>query len=495
MPAALEHMTIHELGGLLRSRAISARELLCSVLGRIDATAGLTNSFISLCRESAEEQARAADCRIAGGRCGPLTGIPFAVKDNICMRGLPATCGSRMLEHYRPPYDATVIERLRDAGAVIVGKTSMDEFAMGSSTETSFRGPCRNPWHSGRVAGGSSGGSAAAVAAGQCTAALASDTGGSARQPAALCGVVGLRPTYGRVSRYGLVAFASSLDQVGTVTKDVRDAALVLGAISGRDPRDATSSCRPVPDFEEGCGQGVAGMRLGVPCEPAGAGAAPEVSAALEAALVELERAGARIVPVELPHARHAVAAYYLIAASEAASNLARYDGAAFGCRAPVSESLRDMYEQTRSQAFGAEVKRRIMLGTCALSSGYYDDYYKQASRVRWLIRQDFERAFTQCDVIITPTAPAAAWPLGEKLDDPLAMYREDAFTVPASLAGMPAVSVPCGFTAEGLPIGLQITGNVFDERQVLRCAHGYETLTDWHCSRPQLNRREEATL
>jgi len=488
MPAELEHMTIHELGGMLRERAISAHELLHAVLARIDATAAATNSFISLCRESAELQARAADRRIAQGRCGLLTGIPIAVKDNICMRGAAATCGSRMLEHFHPPYDATVIECLKAAGAVIVGRTNMDEFAMGSSTQTSFTGACRNPWNLGCVAGGSSGGAAAAVAADQCIASLASDTGGSVRQPAALCGVVGLKPTYGRVSRFGLVAFASSLDQIGPVTKDVRDAAIMLRAVSGRDRRDATSADMAVPDFEAACGRDVAGMRLGVPRDSCIENSAPDVAAAIEGALAVLESAGARIVPVSLPHTRYAVAAYYLIAPSEASSNLARFDGVVFGYRAPGCTVLRDMYTQTRSQAFGDEVKRRIMVGTCALSTGYYDAYYQKASRVRRLIRQDFEQAFRECDVIITPTAPAAAWRIGERLDDPLAMYREDICTIPASLAGLPAVSVPCAFSANGLPIGMQIMGNAFEEEQVLRCAHGYERHSGWRRRRPVLH-------
>ena len=480
-------MTIHELGPLLRTRAVSALELVRMAYARIDATAETTNTFITQSREAAEQAAREADRQIAAGGGGPLTGIPIALKDNICMDGLAVTCGSRMLEHFKSAYDAAVVERLKSGGAVIVGKTNMDEFAMGSSTETSFVGPCRNPWNRECVAGGSSGGAAAAVAAGQCVASLGTDTGGSIRQPAAMCGVVGLKPSYGRVSRFGLVPFASSLDHIGPLTRDVRDAAILLGAVSGHDRRDSTSSDKPVPDFEEGLSRGVAGMRLGVPREYFDGNLAPDVASAIEQALHVLERAGALCVPVSLPHTRYAVATYYLIATSEASSNLARYDGVAYGYRSAQYESLSDMYEQTRSDAFGPEVKLRIMLGTFALSAGYYDAYYKKASQVRRLILRDFEEVFQQCDVIIAPTTPDGAYRLGEKSSDSLDMYCDDIYTVPVNLAGLPAVSVPCGFTAEGLPIGMQIIANLFQESELLRCAYCYEQKTEWHLQNASL--------
>jgi aspartyl-tRNA(Asn)/glutamyl-tRNA(Gln) amidotransferase subunit A len=487
MSAELQHMTIHELGALLRTKTISALDLSRSVYERIDATAGATNTFISLCRDQAEAAARQADRDIAAGRFGPLTGIPIAVKDNICMRGAATTCGSRMLEQFYPPYDATVIERLRSCGAVFVGKTNMDEFAMGSSTETSFAGPCRNPWSLDRVAGGSSGGAAAAVAARQCIASLGTDTGGSIRQPAALCGVVGLKPTYGRVSRYGLVAYASSLDHIGALTRDVRDAAILLGAISGHDPRDTTSADMPTPDFEQALERDSTGLRVGVPGEYFSDSLAPDSAAALEQALGVLERTGARITTITLPHTRYAVAAYYLIAMAEASSNLARYDGVAYGHRAPDFSALRDMYERTRSEAFGSEVKRRIMLGTFALSAGYYEAFYKKASQVRRLIYQDFLQAFQHCDVLITPAALDAAGRIGGKISDPLGMYCDDMCTVAASLAGLPAMSVPCGFTAQGLPIGMQMIADSFKEDVLLGCAYSYEQQTQWHLHRSPL--------
>ncbi len=487
MPVEVQHMTIHELGTRLRARTTSALDLVKTVFERIDATAEATNTFISVCREESEAAAREADREIASGRFGPLTGIPIAIKDNICVNGAATTCGSRMLGQFYPCYDATVIERLRSGGAVIVGKTNMDEFAMGSSTETSFAGPCRNPWNLDRVAGGSSGGAAAAVASDQCIASLGTDTGGSIRQPASFCGVVGLKPTYGRVSRYGLVAFASSLDHIGPLTRDVRDAAILLGAISGNDRQDSTSADMPVPDFEEALSRDIAGMRLGIPREYFSDNLAPDVAAGIKEALGVLERSGALIRPVTLPHTRFAVATYYLIATAEASSNLARYDGVAYGHRASDCCELRDMYERTRSGAFGSEVKRRIMLGTFALTDGYYDAFYKKASQVRQLIRRDFEQAFQQCDVIITPTAPDAAGRIGEKISDPLSMYCDDICTVSANLAGLPAVSVPCGFTTQGLPIGMQIIGDSFQEDVLLRCAYWYEQQTKWHLHRAPL--------
>jgi aspartyl-tRNA(Asn)/glutamyl-tRNA(Gln) amidotransferase subunit A len=392
-----------------------------------------------------------------------------------------------MLENFVPPYDATVIARLKACGAVFTGKTSMDEFAMGSSNETAFFGPVHNPWDLDRVPGGSSGGSAAAVAADECIAALGTDTGGSIRQPASLCGVVGLKPTYGRVSRFGLIAFASSLDQVGPITKDVRDAAILLSCISGHDPNDSTSISREVPDYAGALEKNVKGLRLGIPKEYFIDGLDPQVEQAVREAIDLLKTQGAEIVEVSLPRTDYAVAVYYLIAPAEACSNLARYDGVKYGYRSAQPGALREMYEQTRSEGFGPEVKRRIMLGTYALSAGYYDAYYKKASQVRTLIRRDFAEAFKACDLIVTPTAPAPAFRLGEKLSDPLSMYLSDIFTIPANLAGLPGISLPCGFSAGGLPIGLQIIGNLFAEEQVLNCAYCYEQNSQWHLRKPSL--------
>jgi aspartyl-tRNA(Asn)/glutamyl-tRNA(Gln) amidotransferase subunit A len=416
----------------------------------------------------------------------PLRGIPIAVKDILCTAGIPTTCGSRILEDFIPPYDATVVARLKAAGAVILGKTNTDEFAMGSSTENSAFFPTHNPWDLERVPGGSSGGSAAAVAAGECLGALGTDTGGSVRQPAALCGIVGLKPTYGRVSRYGLIAFASSLDQVGVLTRDVTDAAILLNVIAGHDPLDSTSLDAPVPDATAALTGDIRGMRVGVPREYFIPGMQPEVEAAVRAALEKLADLGAEIVEVSLPHTDYALPVYYLIAPAEASANLARYDGVRYGLRI-VGNSLEDTYKQTRGQGFGPEVKRRIMLGTYALSAGYYDAYYLKAQKVRTLIKGDFDRAFQQVDVIVTPTSPTTAFRIGEKTDDPIQMYLSDIFTLSVNLAGICGINVPCGFDAQGLPIGLQIMGPALGETTILRVAYAYEQATDWHTRRPPL--------
>jgi aspartyl-tRNA(Asn)/glutamyl-tRNA(Gln) amidotransferase subunit A len=484
----LYQRTAHQLQEMLLRKEVTSREITESVLKRIEEVEGRVHSYITRIPELALEQAAAADARIQKGEDGPLTGIPLAIKDVICTRGVRTTCGSHILENFIPPYDATVIEKLKAAGAVFVGKTNMDEFAMGSSTENSSFGPTRNPWDLERIPGGSSGGSAAAVAADECIASLGSDTGGSIRQPAACCGVVGMKPTYGRVSRYGLVAFASSLDQIGPFSKDVRDTALVLNVISGLEPRDSTSVDLPVPDYTQALVGDVRGMVLGIPRESSAEGLDPQVSSAVQQAIETLKKSGAKTVEISLPHNEYALAVYYIIAPCEASSNLARFDGVKYGFRAKGTQDLLDMYQETRWQGFGAEVKRRIMLGTYALSAGYYDAYYLKASRVRTLIRDDFAKAFEKCDVIVTPTAPTAAFKLGEKVDDPLQMYLSDIFTIPCNLAGIPGLSLPCGFTQEGLPIGLQILGNHFQEEKILRAAYAFEQNTEYHLKKAPLN-------
>jgi len=480
-------LTIREAHELLKTRAIGARELLDAVEARVAAVDGEIHAYLTLCREAARAQADAADRRLRNGEgVTPLTGIPIALKDNLCTTGVKTTCASKILEGFIPPYDATVVERLRAQGAVFVGKTNMDEFAMGSSTENSAFGVTRNPWDRTRIPGGSSGGSAAAVAADECAGALGSDTGGSIRQPAACCGVTGLKPTYGRVSRYGLVAFASSLDQIGPLTKDVTDCALLMNAIAGHDPLDSTSADVACPDFTAGLGRGVRGLRVGVPKEYFIAGMDRSVEDAVKAAIAALEREGAIPVDVSLPHTEYAVAVYYLLATAEASSNLARYDGVRYGHRAKAPADLIDLYVRSRAEGFGPEVKRRIMLGTYALSSGYYDAYYAKAQRVRTLIKRDFDRAFERADVIATPTAPTPAFRLGEKTQDPLQMYLSDIFTISVNLAGVPALSMPCGFSPEGLPIGLQLIGKTFDEETVLRAAFAYEQATTWRTRPPR---------
>ena len=423
------------------------------------------NAFLEIDREGALR---------AGIEKGVLAGVPVAVKDNICVRGMQASCGSRILGDYHPPYNATVIERLIDAGAVVIGKTNCDEFAMGSSNENSAFGPVRNPWDTTRVPGGSSGGSAAAVAAGIVPVALGSDTGGSVRQPASLCGVIGMKPTYGRNSRYGLVAFASSLDQIGIFAREVEDVARVLGVIAGRDPRDSTTADVPVPDYTAALDGNLTGARIGFPAALFGKGLDQEVGSAVKGVIDVYRDLGAEIVAVELPHASYAIAVYYIIATAEASSNLARFDGVRYGFRAEETPELRQMYRKTREEGFGAEVKRRIMLGTYVLSAGYYDAYYRKAQQVRTLIRNDFLNAFKNCDAIITPTAPTPAFALGEKVDDPLAMYLNDIYTVTANLAGIPGLSVPCGLSSERLPIGFQLLGPYWSEPALLRLAHAY---------------------
>ncbi len=480
-------MTAHRLGELLRRKEITSKEITRSVFDRIAKAEDRIHAYITLLPDLALKQAEEADARIQRGEAEPLTGIPVAIKDLICTQGIRTTCGSHILDNFVPTYDATVTVRLKKAGAVFVGKTNMDEFAMGSSTENSYFGPTRNPWDLGRIPGGSSGGSAASVAAEECILSLGSDTGGSIRQPAACCGIVGLKPTYGRVSRYGLVAFASSLDQIGPFAKDVEDAALMLNAISGYDPRDSTSVNLPVPDYTKFLINDIRGMVLGVPREAFGEGIDPEVEATVREAIRTLEKLGAKLVDVSLPHSEYAVAAYYIIAPAEASSNLARYDGVKYGFRARGGYDLLEMYKETRSQGFGSEVKRRIMLGTYALSAGYYDAYYRKASQVRTLIGRDFEKAFAQCDALILPTAPTPAFKLGEKVDDPLQMYLSDIYTIPCNLAGLPGLSLPCGFAKSGLPIGLQVLGNHFQEEKILRVADAYERNTDHHIRKPNL--------
>jgi len=477
-------LSISQLAPLLARGEVSPVEVTEALLRRIQERDGELNAYITVDETGAREMAREAAARLKQGEATPLTGIPLGLKDVLVTRGLKTTCGSRILAYFVPPYDATVCARLREAGAVFLGKLNMDEFAMGSSTENSAFGPTRNPWDRDYIPGGSSGGSAAAVAADLCIASLGSDTGGSIRQPASLCGVVGLKPTYGRVSRYGLVAYASSLDQIGPVTKDVRDAALLLQAIAGHDPRDSTSLAAPAPDYQEALGREITGMKIGVPREFFGPGLDPEVEAAVKEALQTLSGLGAELLEVSLPHTEYAVAAYYVLAVAEASSNLARYDGVKYGFRAE-GKNLLEMYAQTRAQGFGAEVRRRIMLGTYALSAGYYDAYYKKASQVRALIRQDFEAVFRQCHVIATPVAPTPAFRLGEKVDDPLTMYLSDIFTISANLGGIPGISAPCGFSSQGLPIGLQLLGPALGEADLLQVAYAFEQATDFHRRKP----------
>ncbi len=484
----LDHLTIHQASTLLRQGKISSVELTQAVLDRILAVENDVRAYLTLTPELALDQAREADARLhSGDAASPLLGIPMAIKDVLCTEGIPTTCGSRILESFVPPYDATVVAKLRQAGAVLLGKTNMDEFAMGSSTENSAFFPTHNPWDLGRVPGGSSGGSAAAVAAGEAIFALGTDTGGSVRLPAAFCGVVGLKPTYGRVSRYGLVAFASSLDQVGTFTRDIADCALVLAAIAGYDRRDSTSVNAPVPDYVGNLAGGVQGLRLGIPKEYFVAGMEPGVEATVRAAIAKLEELGAIVTEVSLPHTRYALPVYYLIAPAEASANLARYDGVKYGLSVQ-EETLWDTYLQTRGQGFGPEVKRRIMLGTYALSAGYYDAYYLKAQKVRTLIKGDFDVAFRQCDALLAPVSPTVAFRLGEKLADPLAMYLSDVCTLSVNLAGICGLSIPCGFS-EGMPVGLQIIGKAFDEETILRVGYAYEQATEWHRQKPSLAR------
>ncbi|MDP2606798.1 MAG: Asp-tRNA(Asn)/Glu-tRNA(Gln) amidotransferase subunit GatA [Deltaproteobacteria bacterium] len=483
-PAAL---TLHDAGEKLRKHELSSQELTLAAFQRIGDTDDKIHAFITLCRDAAIEQAKQADERLKrGGNIPPLLGIPIALKDIFVTEGVLTTCGSKILGNFVSPYDGTAVKKLKERGAVIVGKANMDEFAMGSSTENSALAVTRNPWNLERVPGGSSGGSAAAVAADQCIAALGTDTGGSIRQPAACCGVVGLKPTYGCVSRYGVIAFASSMDQVGPLTKDVRDCALMLEAIAGHDPADSTSADRPVPRYSDALTGDVKGLRLGVPKEYFITGIAPEVEQAVHDAIRLLEKNGAVVEEISLPHTEYAVAVYYIVATAEASSNLARYDGMRFGHRAGGKDLL-ETYMLSREEGFGAEVKRRIMLGTYALSAGYYDAYYLKAQRVRALIKQDFDAAFQRCDAILTPTAPTTAFKIGEKTQDPLQMYLSDIYTISVNLAGLPALSLPCGFDGDGMPIGLQIIGKQFDEATILRLAYAYEQATEWHRRKPRI--------
>ncbi len=466
--------TGHELRSLLDRGELTSEELTRDYLERVDSVDRDINAFITVTPDLALTMARAADARIQRGEAGPLTGIPLGLKDLLITAGVRTTCGSRILENFVPPYDGTAVARLREAGAVFLGKLNMDEFAMGSSNETSAFGPVRNPWDRQRAPGGSSGGSAAAVANRQVVAAFGSDTGGSIRQPAALCGVVGLKPTYGRVSRYGLVAFASSLDQIGPLARDVTDAAWLLGAVAGHDPMDSTSIDRPVPDYAAALIPEVRGLRLGVPEEYFIEGMDPEVEGAVRQAVETLAGLGAEIREITLPHSKYALSAYYLVAPAEASSNLARYDGVRYGLRVD-GPGLLGTYKATRAAGFGDEVKRRIMLGTYALSAGYYDAYYRRAQRVRTLVAQDFREAFREVDVVICPTTPTPAFKLGEKTGDPLQMYLNDIFTIPCNMAGIPGISVPCGFTESGLPVGLQMLAAPFAEETLLRAAYVYE--------------------
>ena len=480
-------LTVSQAYEQLRKREFSSVELTEAILRRIDETDEKVHAYITLCRETALEQAKAADQRLLqGAGVDPFLGIPIAIKDNCLTHGVRTTCASKILDNFIPPYDATAVARLRSAGSVFAGKTNLDEFAMGSSTENSAFVTTRNPWSLEHVPGGSSGGSAAAVAADQCLAALGTDTGGSIRQPAAYCGIVGLKPTYGRVSRYGIIAFASSMDQVGPLTKNVRDCALMLEVIAGHDFADSTSVKLTVPRYSAALTGDICGVRVGVPKEYFVAGMQPAVEEAVRQGIRQLQSSGARIEEISLPHTEYAVAAYYIVATAEASSNLARYDGMRFGHRAPANDLI-DTYTQTREEGFGAEVKRRIMLGTYALSAGYYDAYYLKAQQVRALITKDFERAFEVCDAIVTPTAPTTAFKLGEKTGDPLQMYLSDIYTLSVNLAGLPALSLPCGLDADGLPIGMQIIGKHFDETTVLRLAYAYEQATEWHMQKPDL--------
>ncbi len=477
----LAALTIHEARALLDRRELSATELTRALLDRIDRLDPQIRAYLTRLPELALEQAADADRRLAAGERTPLLGIPLAIKDVLCLKGAPTTCGSRILEHFIPPFDATAVRRLRELGAIFLGKTNTDEFAMGSSTENSAFFTTRNPWDLTRVPGGSSGGSAAAVAAGLCLGALGSDTGGSVRQPAALCGVVGIKPSYGRVSRYGLVAFASSLDQVGTFGKDVWDAAILLQAIAGEDERDATCLPLPVPDYVARLRSEpeVRGLRLGAPREFFGAGMQPAVEQAVRAALDQFATLGAEVREISLPHTAYALPVYYLIAPAEASANLARYDGVRYGLSV-AADDIWETYRRTRGQGFGPEVKRRIMLGTYALSAGYYDAYYLKASQVRTLLKQDFERAFEQVDLIVCPTSPTTAFKIGERASDPLSMYLADIYTLSVNLAGVCGLSLPCGFDEQGLPIGLQIIGRAFDEERLLAAAYVYEQATAW---------------
>jgi len=485
----LHKLTLADLQKHFTAGEVTAHDIVQSYTLRINQVEPKVKAYITQTMEAAMAQAEVLDVKLKGWRSTkPLMGMPVAVKDNICTEHVLTTCASRILGNFVPPYDATVIARLRGQGYLLLGKTNLDEFAMGSSTENSAFGPSRNPWNVGCVPGGSSGGSAAAVAADECVAALGSDTGGSIRQPAALCGVVGFKPTYGRVSRYGLVAFASSLDQIGPITKDVTDAAIMLNVIAGHDPLDSTSANLPVPDFTRAFKKkDLKKLKIGVPQEFFTEGLDPEVEQAVRAAIDELKSLGGEIREISLPTTDHAVAIYYLIATAEASSNLARFDGVKYGLRAKQTRDLLDMYMKTRQEGFGPEVKRRIMLGTYALSAGYYDAYYGKAQAARTMTKQDFDEAFKEVDLIVTPVTPTPAFKLGEKSEDPLQMYLSDIFTISVNLAGVPAIALPCGFSKKGLPIGLQLIGRPFEEDTILRAARAYEQATSWRARRPNI--------
>ncbi len=479
------NVSLKELSSLLAEKKISSVELVQTFLQRIGELNPVLNAFVTLDTEKSLAQARAADALIAAGKATPLTGIPIAQKDIFCARGWRTTCGSKMLSNFVSPYDAHVIEQFNRAGAVNLGKTNMDEFAMGSSNETSFFGPVKNPWSTSTVPGGSSGGSATAVAARLAPAATGSDTGGSIRQPAALTGITGIKPTYGTVSRYGMIAFASSLDQGGPMAKSAEDCALLLNVMAGFDSRDSTSLARDKEDYARDLARPLQGLKIGLPREYFATGLSAGVARAVEAALAEYRRLGAETVEISLPNTRLSIPVYYVLAPAEASSNLARYDGVRYGYRAPQYGDLTDMYQKTRAQGFGPEVKRRIMIGTYVLSAGYYDAYYIKAQKLRRLIARDFAQAFRQCDVIMGPTSPTTAFKLGEKSDDPVSMYLSDIYTIAVNLAGLPGMSVPCGFGDDGLPVGLQIVGNYFAEARMLNAAHQYQLATDWHRRAP----------
>ena len=482
---SLCNKSLAELAAGLRERQFSSAELTQLYLDRIDARAAELNAFVTIAHESALADARAADRALAAGRAGALTGVPFAHKDIFCTAGLRTTCGSRMLDQFVAPYDATVVAKLKDAGTVLLGKTNMDEFAMGSSSETSYYGPVKNPWDRALVPGGSSGGSAAAVAARLCPAATGTDTGGSIRQPAALCGVTGLKPTYGRVSRYGMIAFASSLDQAGVIATSAQDAALMLTAMAGFDPRDSTSVDAPVPDYAALLGESLAGTRVGIVKEFFDKGLDAENARRVEEAIAVYTRLGATLKEVSLPNLPLSVPTYYVVAPAECSSNLARFDGVRFGHRCSKPRDLQDLYRRSRGEGFGAEVKRRIMTGTYVLSAGYYDAYYLKAQKVRQLIAKDFRDAFAEVDLLVAPTTPTPAFPIGAKMADPITMYLNDIYTIGANLAGLPAISIPCGFVAR-LPVGLQLVGPHFSEAVILNAAHAYQRETDWHRQIPQ---------
>lgn len=485
-----KYRTIHEINALVENGETTYEEVTRAYLDRIEKVEGEVDSFLKVLGEEAMEKAKQAD-ELSEKPHSPLFGIPYGLKDNICLEGVETTCASKILQGFLPPYSATVSEKLENAGAIVLGKANMDEFAMGSSNENSAIKPTRNPWDPTRVPGGSSGGSAACVAADEAVFALGSDTGGSIRQPASFCGVVGLKPTYGLVSRYGLVAFASSLDQIGPITKDVTDCALVLNQIAGHDEKDSTSVRREKEDYTHYLERNIKGMKIGIVEEYFAEGLQPDVRKRLEEAIEVYKSLGAEIVDVKLPNSMYALSAYYIISSAEASSNLARYDGIRYGFRAEEYDNLLDLYKKTRSQGFGDEVKRRIMLGTYALSSGYYDAYYKKALQVRTLIKEEFDRAFEACDVILSPTCPTTAFKIGEKSDDPLEMYLSDVYTVPVNIAGIPAISIPCGLDTDGMPVGMQLMGPAFGEKEILKAAYAFEQATEHHRNRPKLQEAE----